>query len=287
MLRSMTAFSNSEIDTQGWFVSWEVRSVNHRYLDVSVRLPERFRCLDGDVRSRVASALRRGKVDCILICNRKTQARRLQINHDLLQELLATSREIERSLAKPSQLNVLELIRWPGVLAEEPAEKDDLPPQVLLLLNDALEKLIAARELEGRHIAGLLEERCRRMHEQLVQVRRLLPEVLQAIRQKIVARIAEVSALPDHDRLEQELVYLTQRLDISEEVERLEAHVAEVQRLLTVAEPVGRRLDFLMQEMNREATTIGSKAADIELTRASVEMKVLIEQMREQIQNVE
>ncbi len=288
MLRSMTAFSDCETALSGWIFSWEVRSVNHRYLDIALRLPETFHYLEPHVRATLADYLKRGKVDCSLLCKKTAAAAtRLQIDRGLIRELLTASQEIEALMVKSAPLSALELIRWPGVLSERAVDRESLERPLLDLLQQALKKLTQARELEGKHIALVIEERCVQMHEQIARMHQLLPDSLKGIRQKIIARMTEISARPDENRLEQELVYLTQKLDISEEIDRLDAHIMEVKRLLNVPEPVGRRLDFLMQEMNREANTLASKAADLALTRAAVEIKVLIEQMREQIQNVE
>jgi uncharacterized protein (TIGR00255 family) len=198
------------------------------------------------------------------------------------------ARQIETLSEKPlAGFSAFDLIKWPGVLHEADADRERLAAGALGLLDEALTRLVAARAAEGGQLAELIETRCRYMREHVGRVRERLPELLTAIRQKTLARLAEVSTQPDMGRLEQEMVYLAQKLDVAEELDRLDSHLGEVLRNLKQDEPAGRRLDFLLQEMNREANTLGSKSADAETTRASVEMKVLIEQMREQIQNIE
>lgn len=289
MIRSMTAFASAEREIDGWACVWEVRSVNHRYLDVALRLPEPFRFIEAEARNRIAAFVKRGRLDISLALNKTgLNEAGLQLDQDLLRGLLAAALEVEALSEKPlSGFSALDLMRWPGVLQEAEADRERLAPGVLELLDETMAKVVAARETEGRQLAELIETRCLQMKEHVGRVRQRMPEVLGAIRQKILARLAEVSVKPDADRIEQEMVYLAQKLDVAEELDRLDSHLGEVLRALKQNEPAGRRLDFLLQEMNREANTLGSKSADAETTRASVEMKVLIEQMREQIQNVE
>ena len=288
-IKSMTAFSGAERDIEGWAFSWEVRSVNHRYLDTALRLPESFRFLEAEVRGRIGLSVKRGRLD-VTLAQKKSQAGEggLQLDTDLLGKLLVATAEIEALGGKPlGNFTALDLLRWPGVLREADTDREQLAPMLLELLGEAMDKLVAVREREGAQLAELIETRCLKMREHIAAVRLRMPEVLAALRQKITSRINEVSAQPDQNRLEQELVYLAQKLDVAEELDRLEAHIGETLNTLRGKEPAGRRLDFLLQEMNREANTLGSKSADAETTKASVELKVLIEQMREQIQNIE
>ncbi len=285
----MTAFSGAEREIEGWAFAWEVRSVNHRYLDIALRLPESFRFLEGEVRTRIGQSVKRGRLD-ISLAQKKAQAAEagLQLDTELLGKLLAATGEIEALSAKPlGAYSALDLLRWPGVLREADTDRERLAPQLLELLGEAMDKIVAERSREGVLLAELIETRCQGMRGHVAAVRARMPEVLAALRQKITARINEVSAQPDQNRLEQELVYLAQKLDVAEELDRLDAHIGETLNTLRQKEPSGRRLDFLLQEMNREANTLGSKSADAETTKASVELKVLIEQMREQIQNIE
>ncbi len=288
-IKSMTAFAGAERTLEGWSFSWEVRSVNHRYLDIALRLPESLRFLESEARSRIAQSVKRGRLDVGLSQKRASACEAgLQLDRDFLRQLMAAAEEIEAMGGKPlGNFSALDLLRWPGVLRETEADRDRLAPQLLGLLGEAMDKVVAMRANEGALLAEMIESRCLKMREHIAAVRTKLPEVLAALRQKILARLAEVAARPDPDRLEQELVYLAQKLDVTEELDRLEAHIGETLKTLRQTEPAGRRLDFLLQEMNREANTLGSKSADAETTRASVELKVLIEQMREQIQNIE
>jgi uncharacterized protein (TIGR00255 family) len=288
-IKSMTAFSGAEREIGGWAFAWELRSVNHRYLDIALRLPEPLRFLEGEVRNLVGQKLKRGRVD-LSLAQKKAQAGEagLQLDAELLRGLLAAAAQIEALAGQPlAGFTAIDLLRWPGVLREADAVREQLGPALLELLGEALDKLVAVREREGAQLAELIEIRCLKMRKHIAEVKARMPQVLDALRQKITARINEVSAQPDQNRLEQELVYLAQKLDVAEELDRLEAHISETLKTLRQNEPAGRRLDFLLQEMNREANTLGSKSADAETTKASVELKVLIEQMREQIQNIE
>ncbi len=288
-IKSMTAFAGAEREIGLWAFSWEIRSVNHRYLDIALRLPDSFRFLEAEVRNRIGKSVKRGHLDVTLM-QKKTPSSEsgLELDTTLLKKLLAATEEIEASANQTlGHFNALELLRWPGVLRESDTDREQLAPMLLELLGEAMDKIVTVRSNEGAQLAELVETRCLKMREHLADVRQRMPEVLAALRQKILARLSEVTARPDPDRLEQELVYLAQKLDVAEELDRLDAHIAETLKTLRQKEPSGRRLDFLLQEMNREANTLGSKSADSETTRASVELKVLIEQMREQIQNIE
>jgi uncharacterized protein (TIGR00255 family) len=289
MIRSMTAFASGEREIRDWLFTWEVRSVNHRYLDLSLRLPDAFRFLEPAARSRVGALINRGRLDCILSYKKSVEGGAdIRMNRELVTKLLATAREVDDLSDRPlAGFSALDVLKWPGALHEPETDREQLAAEILDLLTDVLKQAIVVRENEGRQLAALLKERCVKLREHVSSVRARMPEVLQSIRQKIMARLAEVCANPDSERLEQEMVYLAQKLDVDEELDRLDAHVDEVLRALRQKEPVGRRLDFLLQEMNREANTLGSKSADAETTKASVEMKVLIEQMREQTQNIE
>jgi len=285
----MTAFAGAEREIENWTFSWEVRSVNHRYLDIALRLPDSFRFLEGDVRNRIGQGVKRGRLD-ITLSQKKAQATEngLELDTELLGKLLEATAEIE-ALASRSlgNFSAIDLLRWPGVLRESDTDRGQLAPILLELLGEAMDKIVTVRANEGAQLAELIETRCLKMREHIANVRKRMPEVALGLRQKIHARLSEITARPDQDRLEQELVYLAQKMDIAEEIDRLEAHITETLKTLRQKEPSGRRLDFLSQEMNREANTLGSKSADTETTRAAVELKVLIEQIREQIQNIE
>jgi uncharacterized protein (TIGR00255 family) len=288
MTKSMTAFARETSNTEQGEMTWELRSVNHRFLEPFVRLPEDLRALEPSVRERLAARLGRGKVDCSLrYVPRPGAAGQLRLNRHYLDQLLAVSGEVAALVGGSQEPSAFELLRWPGVLLEEETDLTVIGEQALTLLDAALDALIATREREGERLAGLIRERCQTLSEKVDAVRQRMPDVLAAVRRRLEDRVAEVRSDLDPNRVEQELVLLAQRLDVDEEMDRLAAHVQEVQTVLKGNGPVGRRLDFLMQELNREANTLGSKSADVDVTRLAVDMKVLIEQMREQIQNIE
>ncbi len=288
MIRSMTAFARVGGEAAGAELTWELRSVNHRYLDIALRLPEELRGLEQAVRERASMRLGRGKLEVVLRWRQgSAEGGEMLIDQDRLSALLHACREVEKRSAEASSPGVMELLRWPGVVREPEIDTASIQNQALALLDQALGELVETREREGAKIRDLLLTRCEGIAEQVARVRARLPEVRGRIRDKLEARLAELSAPADSNRLEQELVYLAQKMDVDEELDRLEGHVAEVRRVLERDEPVGRRLDFLMQELNREANTLASKSADQDTTAAAVELKVLIEQMREQVQNVE
>ena len=288
MIRSMTAFASCEDTVAGFRISWEMRSVNHRYLDLSARLPDDLRGIEPQLRKRVGAHLKRGKLECALHCQPdQHQQQPIQVNMDRVRELLKAVQQVEVELGASQALKALEVLNYPGVQEEPPEDSDTLKQAVLKLLEQTVLQMVAAREREGEQIQGLIEDRCQRIQEQVELARQRLPEVLQAVREKITLKIQDLVANPDQDRIEQELVLLAQKMDVDEEMDRLDGHVQEVRRVLAQREPVGRRLDFLMQEMTREANTLGSKSVDKQTTAISIELKVLIEQMREQIQNVE
>ncbi len=288
MIRSMTAFASSSVETADAELTWELRSVNHRYLETSVRLPDELRTMEPLVRERVTTRLGRGKLECVLRYRWVAQkAAALELDQDRLKAVLDACRRVEKRSAEATSPGVIDLLRWPGVVREPEPDTAPLLQQALALLDQALDELVATREREGGKIKDLLRVRLQGIEQQVVKARQRLPEVRARIREKLETRLAELKARADPDRLEQELMFLVQKMDVDEELDRLDTHVIEAGRVLERDEPVGRRLDFLMQEFNREANTLGSKSADPETTAVSVELKVLIEQMREQVQNVE
>lgn len=288
MIRSMTAFARLETGSEQGTLSWEIRSVNHRFLEMAIRLPEELRAAEPAVRTRINARLGRGKVDCTLrYLPAVSSAAPVALDQDQLSRLLAVCTEVGDRLPLPAPLNPFEFLRWPGVVREEKLDTGPLLVAALAALDQALEDLVASREREGGAIKSLLLQRCAAMSGLVSAARQLLPEIRTATREKLESRLAELDTPADPGRLEQELVFLLQKLDVDEEMDRLESHIEEVRQVLERTEPVGRRLDFLMQELNREANTLGSKSAATETTKISVELKVLIEQMREQVQNTE
>jgi uncharacterized protein (TIGR00255 family) len=288
MIRSMTAFARREVETDSGELAWEIRSLNHRYLELGVRLPEELRAMETAVRERVGARLGRGKVECA--CRYRPAASAsvpVDVDTDNLSRLLSACDTVSSRLPGSGPLNPIEVLRWPGVVREEAIDTAPLMAQALTLLDRTLDELLQSREREGEQIRQQLLQRCDAMDELVQQARSRLPEIQQALREKLQARLADLDTDADPGRLEQELVIQIQKSDIDEEMDRLQGHIEEVRRVLTRDEPVGRRLDFLMQELNREANTLGSKSVAIDTTNISVELKVLIEQMREQVQNTE
>lgn len=288
MIKSMTAFAALSSAGELGELKWEVRTLNHRFLEVHLRLPEELRGLELQIRSRLAARLQRGKVDCVLRYTPAPSAQNsLRINRLLVEQVLAAGQELGALIGRPYEPVVADLLRWPGVIQEPDLDLDRLASESLVLFDRTLDVLVETREREGERLGGLLRERIERLEASVARVRARLPEVLDGVRQRLSERLAELRAELDPGRLEQEIALLALRLDIDEELDRLEAHLAEVREALGRDEPLGRRLDFLMQELNREANTLASKSVDVAVTREAVEMKVLIEQMREQIQNIE
>ena len=288
MIKSMTAFASSEAEISSLTINCELRSVNHRYCDISFKFPERLRFLEASLRAVITAKIKRGKFECSLSYKKTSQeGQAFNVNMQAVTALLAATEEVEALMPEAKSFSALEVLAFQGVQQEQETDKKALQEGVKILLSEALEKMLRVREREGEQLKALLEERCYSMELHVASARQRMPLVLKQIRAKINERIKLLVAQPDFDRLEQEMVLLAQKLDVAEELERLDTHIIEVQRILKLSEPVGRRLDFLMQEMNREANTLGSKSADKEMTSISIELKVLIEQMREQIQNIE
>ncbi|MEQ1530302.1 MAG: YicC/YloC family endoribonuclease [Methylococcales bacterium] len=288
MIRSMTAFASNEADIDNLTILCELRSVNHRYCDITLKLPDRWRFLESHLRTTIAANINRGKIECSLSYKKPNKdSQHFLINTDAVQALLAATDTIEQYMSASLSFSALDVLAFPGIQQEPEADKTQLSQQLNTLVEQTIAQLITVREREGAQLKALIEERCLKMQGFVAGAAERMPEVLRLIRQKFKDRINELVADPNFDRLEQELVFLAQKLDITEELDRLNTHITEVLRTLQQKEPVGRRLDFLMQELNREANTLGSKSADKEMTQISIELKVLIEQMREQIQNIE
>ncbi|HEY2274180.1 MAG TPA: YicC/YloC family endoribonuclease [Steroidobacteraceae bacterium] len=288
MIASMTGFARREASADWGTLVCELRSVNHRFLEAAFRLPDELRSTEGELRVRLAQKLRRGKVDCSMSYRRPSGGGgTFEVDARALERLLHAAQTVARSLHGPTTVNVLDVLRWPGVLQEQAADGESLLAAAGALFGATLEELAAARAREGQRLRELLEQRCGTLEALVAAVRTRVPEVQARARTRLNERVAELAAQVDRERLEQELALLLQRLDIDEELERLIGHVTEVRRVVGGGEPAGRRLDFLMQELNREANTLSSKSQDLETTRSAVDMKVVIEQMREQVQNAE
>lgn len=286
--RSMTAFARHEEQTELGSLSWEIRSVNHRYLEVSFRLEESFRPFEMAMRKLISDTLSRGKVDVALRYRAPEQAQSaLQMNVDLAKTVMENYQQLASFADNAAPIDILRVMQWPGVIQTESLDQDALQATVLNSLKHALTDLVSTREREGAALEQMIIQRCEQINDIAEQTKIRLPEILASHRQKLAERIAELEVNLEPERLEQEMVLLAQKADVAEEIDRLQNHVNEVKHTLKRNEPIGRRLDFLMQELNREANTLGSKSIDTDTTRYSVDLKVLIEQMREQIQNIE
>ncbi|MGE0114523.1 MAG: YicC/YloC family endoribonuclease [Steroidobacteraceae bacterium] len=284
----MTGFARRECQGAWGTLVCELRTVNHRFLEVSLRLPEELRALDSELRQLIAAALRRGKVDASLYLKTSAAATQLNdINQELLKQLASRIAEVRSTVSADAPLSALDLLRWPGVLKEAERDASPLLTAAGTLLEETLVALNQMRHREGGRIHELIVQRCDAIATQVQLVKTRLPEIAARQRERMLARLATLNAQIDHERLEQELVIFAHKMDVDEEMDRLTSHLVEIRNAIVSTEPAGRRLDFLMQELNREANTLSSKSQDADTTRAAVELKVVIEQMREQIQNVE
>jgi uncharacterized protein (TIGR00255 family) len=288
MLRSMTGFARAERSTAAGLLAWEIRSVNHRYLEVGLRLPEDLRASEADYRRAIAAVARRGKVDAsFYVRSPATAGREFALDEDLLDRLIENASAVRRRLGAEARIDALDLLRWPGVVKDSERDAAPLAAAAMDLLAEALTAFTISRASEGERIAQMLSTRATQLLGIVGEIVARLPDVQSRIRVRLQERIAALVTEVNPERLEQEVAILVQKMDIAEELDRLRSHVEELHATLASGEAVGRKLDFLMQEFNREANTLSSKAQDVETTRKAVEIKVLIEQMREQIQNVE
>lgn len=288
MIRSMTGFARRECQGDWGTVVCELRTVNHRFLEVSLRLPEELRTLDSKLRELLAAGLRRGKVDASIYLKSTTAAVQLnELNHELLTELQRRLAELRTALPADAPLNALDLLRWPGMLKDSERDVSPLLAATTSLVKATLDELNEMRSREGGRMHEVIAQRCAAIATQVQVVKTRLPEISAKQRERLLARLATFNVTADQERLEQELVIFAHKMDVDEELDRLDSHLVEIRSVIVSSEPAGRRLDFLMQELNREANTLSSKSQDSDTTRAAVELKVLIEQMREQIQNIE
>lgn len=284
----MTAFARVQQSNDAGAITWELRSVNHRYLEINLRLPEEIRRIEPQLRKFLQSKLARGKVDCTFryqLSEANTAA--LEINEPLLESLIKQINHVNEKLPQATPAEAVDLLSWPGVVHSAETDMSSFHATCLELFKSATEQLVEMRGTEGQRLKEMLQERCNEIQVIVKRVREHYPQVLEAIKQKQQQRIDELNVDMDQQRFEQELVYASQKLDVAEELDRLDSHLTEMQTIFDRKDPIGRRLDFLMQEFNREANTLASKSADIETTQAAVDLKVLIEQMREQVQNIE
>jgi len=289
MIRSMTGFARRERQGPWGTLTCELRSVNHRYLELSLRLPDDLRGLENDARQLLSGSLRRGKVDAgVYLKNALAGTASLEVNRAVIEQVVAGAAEV-RAIAGDAagSLSPLDVLRWPGVIRDTERDVTPIATAAVDLLKETAADLNGARAREGARIRDMLAQRCEALRELVAVVRARLPEVSARIRSRVLERVAQLGTSVDADRIEQEIALLAYKMDVEEELDRLGSHIAETLQVLDSKEPAGRRLDFLMQEFNREANTLSSKSQDSETTRAAVDMKVLIEQMREQVQNVE
>ncbi len=288
MIASMTGFASSTRESASGQLAIELRTVNHRYLEFQSRIPDELRALEGAMREAVTAKLTRGKVDCRLTFTPKAVGpRKLVPDAQALESLADAASAVAGRFADARALSVAEILHWPGVLADESLSPERMRDDVLSLLDQALCELHQTRSREGAKLEAMLLERLERMAELAQLAQPLMPAAIKAYTDKLAAKLAEAGASPADERLQQEVVLYAARIDVDEELSRLGAHVAEMRRVLAKGGACGKRLDFLCQELNREANTLGSKSVATEITRIAVEIKVLIEQMREQVQNIE
>ncbi len=288
MLKSMTAFSRKESVSDWGTLVWEMRSVNHRYLDVSIRIADDLRLIEPQVREKINARISRGKVEVSLRFKPSQQvSSQIAVNESLASQVANSAKSLQQMIGDTQPISAIEVLRWPGVVSQAEADFGPLQQLALDLFDTALVDYIETREREGEKTAQMLTERCNAIDDIIEKVKVLRPQAVERQRTKLMSRIEELDVDHDTGRLEQELVYISQRLDVAEELDRLTAHLSELRDILKRKEPVGRRLDFLVQEFNREANTLSSKSADADTTALSVDLKVYIEQMREQVQNIE
>ncbi|WP_299010721.1 YicC/YloC family endoribonuclease [uncultured Shewanella sp.] len=287
MIQSMTAYARIEHKADWGNASWEIRSVNQRYLETYLRLPEHFRSLEPLLRERLRKRLNRGKIEVNLRYDfNDSDNSELQLNQALAKQLINAANWIKKE-AKHGKLNLVDVMKWPGVMSSAEKDMDAVGKELLNVFDDAISQFIEARSREGEAITQMLNTRLDAIVEQVAIVREHMPSVIEWQREKLTQRLDEITGELDPARMEQEMVILAQKMDVAEEMDRLDAHIAETRRILEKGGPQGRRLDFMMQEFNRESNTLASKSISTEVTAAAVELKVLIEQMREQIQNIE
>ncbi|NUU67671.1 YicC family protein [Enterobacteriaceae bacterium BIT-l23] len=287
MIRSMTAYARREIKGEWGSATWELRSVNQRYLETYFRMPEQFRSLEPVVRERIRSRLTRGKVECHLRFEPDASAQSELILNETLAKQLVQAANWVKMQSDEGEINPVDILRWPGVMSAKDQDLDAITAELLTALNGALDDFVVARETEGQALKSLIEQRLEAVSAEVAKVRAHMPEIMKWQRDRLVAKLEDAEVQLENNRLEQELVLMAQRLDVAEELDRLEAHIKETYNILKKKEAVGRRLDFMMQEFNRESNTLASKSINADVTNSAIELKVLIEQMREQIQNIE
>ena len=287
MILSMTGYAAAGAELDSGSLTLELRAVNHRYLDVQLRMPEELRAFEGAMREAITAQLQRGKVECRANYAARTAQSGAALNRDLLRQLAAWNKEVQAALPEARSLSVADVLRWNGVLEMPSASADELRAALLDLLQEALLEFSASRAREGEKLKNFLLQRVEKIEALRDSVLPHVPAAIAAYEQKLVARLREAMQNAEDERIRQEITLFASKIDVDEELSRLASHLGEMRRILAHGGAVGKRLDFLMQELNREANTLGSKSVDAEVSRSAMEMKILIEQMREQIQNLE
>ena len=288
MVLSMTGYASQEYNTNGGILLLELRSVNHRYLELLIKPDDNLRNFESVIREQIQAKLGRGKVDCRISLVRGLALQAAPVlNHSVLQQIAESAKTAAQYFPHTQPMNMLEILRMPGVLQTEPLDTDTLEHDLKTVLNNTLDDLIAAKAREGEKLKAIILDRLAQVEQLVAKVKPMMPALVQQYQQKLCTKLAEAHASNDDERIRQEMVLFAQRIDVDEELSRLDSHISEVKRILNDKAAAGKRLDFLMQEMNREANTLGSKSVAIETSQISMELKVLIEQMREQIQNIE
>jgi uncharacterized protein (TIGR00255 family) len=284
----MTAFAQARNDTECGEISCELRTVNHRYLEINPRLPEEIRQFEPKIRDLLAKRIKRGRVDCTMrLQPQSAYSQELGVNDALVAALISLASDVRQQGGDVEPIRVIDILRWPGVIKPTQIDSEQLQAAVIDVVSNALQDVIDTRTREGMRLADLVLDRVSAARTLVTRVKDVLPDINQTFRQRLQERLAEVREQLDPNRVEQEIVLFLQKIDVAEELDRLEIHLDEIQSVLSAEQPIGRRLDFLMQELHREANTLGAKSVDTATTQASVELKVLIEQMREQVQNIE
>lgn len=288
MISSMTAYARKEINQSWGTASWELRSVNQRYLETYIRMPEQFRTLEPIIRERLRGRLTRGKIECNLRfeLDPASQHQELSLNQDLAKQVLSAVNWIQTEY-KSGDVNPIDVLCWPGVLSAKEQNLDAISQEILASLDEAINELIVVREREGEVLRDLIIQRLDNITTEVEKIRQWMPQILEWQKERLQNKLAEANIELDKSRLEQEIVLMAQRIDVAEELDRLMTHVKETYAILKKNEAVGRRLDFMMQEFNRESNTIASKSINADVTASAIELKVLIEQIREQVQNIE
>ena len=288
MVYSMTAFSRQQLEHEWGSLTWEIRSVNHRYLEPSIRLPENFRSLENPIRKQLRDKLYRGKIECQLRV-RTVEANQIdwQLNLDLISQLTKANLEINSNIGGDYKLSSLDILKWPGVISDQPIDEEIFNKEAMGLFEKALDDLMVVREREGASLRDAILKRIASIQRIIDSIQAKMPSIILKQKENLLNKLEDLKAEFEPTRLEQEITLLAQKADVDEELDRLNSHLQEAKRVLDSGGQIGRRLDFLMQELNREANTLSSKSIVVETTQSAVELKVLIEQMREQIQNIE